>query len=430
MISIPFAAVVGAAVGAAALGVASAATGDITGLGVALGRIPQTAHGLDVVTAVSNALAGGTAGAASVPPSRQPPRASSRREPLMTVYSLRHDNLAGAFLTGSRVKPPMMKKLGLSLLAMFVVLSALAAIPARAATFPIDYSDPASDVVRLNATTGLCEVDAGDNCIMSPDPKNVNIQWLRGRDTGTQYNLTIEVRGLVRDYANTSYIVNLYTDASNRTHWSVNYTNGVLLLYTNVSTTQRTDISGNATIWGLNPTAPNSLSLFLDKALLGGPTNISASVNIDGTAVTRGDPSLGQPYSYQDFGWEVPGHPATSPTLLHGHVYVKGTTTPIAGANVALSGGQSVVTNATGFYEFSLSSGTYNVTVSANGYVTTKVSVTLTLGQTLTRDVELEPNATLSGSLLLAVLAVLIIGVLIIVAVAVWRRKRKQTGKR
>jgi hypothetical protein len=323
----------------------------------------------------------------------------------------------------------MMRRLVLSLIAISVVLSAVATISARAATFPIDYSDPASDVVRLNATTGMCEVDAANNCIRSPDPKDVNIQWLRGRDAGTRYNLTIEVRGRIRDYANTSYLVNLYTDASNRTHWSVNYTNRVLLLYTNVSTTQRRDISRNATIWGVNPTSPNSLSLFVDKSLLGGPTNISASVNIDGTAIMRGNPTQGQRYSYQDFGWEVPGHPASSPTLLHGHIYVKGTTTPIAGATVALSGGQSVVTNATGFYEFSLTPGTYNVTVSANGYVTTKFSVTVTLGQSLARDVELEPTGTLSGNLLLPVLVVLMIAVMIVV-VAVWRRRRMQTPQR
>ncbi len=62
MISIPIAAVLGAAIGAVGLGVASAATGDITGLGVALGHIPSATHGFDVVTAVSNALAGGAAG--------------------------------------------------------------------------------------------------------------------------------------------------------------------------------------------------------------------------------------------------------------------------------------------------------------------------------------------------------------------------------
>ncbi len=62
MISIPIAAAIGAAIGAIGLGVASAATGDVTGLSVALGHIPSATHGFDVVSAVSNALVGGAAG--------------------------------------------------------------------------------------------------------------------------------------------------------------------------------------------------------------------------------------------------------------------------------------------------------------------------------------------------------------------------------
>ncbi len=44
------------------MGAASAATGDITGLGVALSHIPEQAHGYSVVSAVSNALTGGATG--------------------------------------------------------------------------------------------------------------------------------------------------------------------------------------------------------------------------------------------------------------------------------------------------------------------------------------------------------------------------------
>ncbi len=52
-----------AAVGAVALGAASAAThGDIPGLAIALQHIPPTTHGYEVVTAVKNALVGGAAG--------------------------------------------------------------------------------------------------------------------------------------------------------------------------------------------------------------------------------------------------------------------------------------------------------------------------------------------------------------------------------
>ncbi len=322
-----------------------------------------------------------------------------------------------------------MKRLAIALAFLLFVVILWAAAPARAATFPINYSDPASDVVRLNSTTGLCVVDTSGTCITSPDPHDVNILWLRGRETGpgnSAYNLTIEVQGQIRNWANTSYIVNLYTDATNRTRWVVNYTNGVLLLCMNRTGSTRVDITGNATVWGVNPTAPNSVSMVVDKTLLGGPSNISASVNIDSTAIMRGDPRIGQWYSFQDFGWEVPGHPATSLTLLEGHVFVKGTSTPIAGASVSLSNGQSVLTNATGFYEVSLTPGTFNVTVSAQGYVAVTFSATLSSGQTLTRDVELDPTAgSVVGSFLLPLLLVGAV-VVVLALLFVWMRRKKR----
>ncbi len=64
MISIAAAAAVGAAVGGVALGAVSAVHGDPTGLATALAHIPASTHGYAVVTAVQNALAGGSAGAA------------------------------------------------------------------------------------------------------------------------------------------------------------------------------------------------------------------------------------------------------------------------------------------------------------------------------------------------------------------------------
>ena len=326
-----------------------------------------------------------------------------------------------------------MRRFVLLVLAVALAVAVPAMSSVRGATFPIDYSDPASDVVRLNSTTGLCEVDAGGNCITSPDPHDVNIQWLRGRETGagnSAFNLTIQVQGRIRDLANTTYIVNLYTDATNRTHYIVNYTNGVLLLKTNASGAYPVDITGNATVWGLNPTQPNSLSMVVDKALLGGPANISPSVNIDATAIMRGDPRLGQWNSYQDFGWQVPGHPATSPTLLNGHVFAKGTGAPITGATVSLSTGQSVVTNATGFYQVSLAPSSFDITVSADGYVSATFSISLASGQTVTRDVELDRTvgATLAG-LLVPILVVAVVAILLVAVVLATRRKKESAQK-
>lgn len=62
MITTALAATLGAAIGATAIGVASAAAGNPHGLAVALQHIPTTAHGSSVVSAVQTALAGGTGG--------------------------------------------------------------------------------------------------------------------------------------------------------------------------------------------------------------------------------------------------------------------------------------------------------------------------------------------------------------------------------
>lgn len=62
MISIALAAAIGATVGAAALGTASAVHGDPRGLAIALQHIPTTTNGYAVVNAVQSALAGGAAG--------------------------------------------------------------------------------------------------------------------------------------------------------------------------------------------------------------------------------------------------------------------------------------------------------------------------------------------------------------------------------
>ena len=64
MISIAAAAAAGAALGGVALGAVSAVHGDPTGLATVLAHIPTQVHGYAVVSAVQNALAGGSAGAA------------------------------------------------------------------------------------------------------------------------------------------------------------------------------------------------------------------------------------------------------------------------------------------------------------------------------------------------------------------------------
>lgn len=62
MISISVAAVIGAAAGAVALGVASAMSNGAIGLDAALSHMPSAVQGYSVVSAVRDALVGGVAG--------------------------------------------------------------------------------------------------------------------------------------------------------------------------------------------------------------------------------------------------------------------------------------------------------------------------------------------------------------------------------
>src|SRR2546426_4221737 len=103
MISLGIAAAIGAAIGAVALGAASAAThGDVPGLAIALQHIPPTTHGYEVVTAVKNALAGGAAGGGNGAASSAVPEVSARGGPA-PAHSGRPPS---RFLLPGRSRPP------------------------------------------------------------------------------------------------------------------------------------------------------------------------------------------------------------------------------------------------------------------------------------------------------------------------------------
>ena len=67
--------------------------------------------------------------------------------------------------------------------------------------------------------------------------------------------------------------------------------------------------------------------------------------------------------------------------LLYGYVYLKigdyGTTTPVPGATISLTGGYVATSDAYGYYSISLPDGTYTATVSAAGYQTVTQTVTM-----------------------------------------------------
>jgi uncharacterized membrane protein len=116
----------------------------------------------------------------------------------------------------------------------------------------------------------------------------------------------------------------------------------------------------------------------------------------------------------------LPGH-------ITGTVTDASTGNPIEGAQVT-AGGHSVSTNATGGYSIELAAGTYNVTVSAEGYESSSESdVNVVAGATKTVDFELTPIQPSN----IFLYAAAVIGVIIVIAgvgVAVYLLKgRKKT---
>ncbi len=110
----------------------------------------------------------------------------------------------------------------------------------------------------------------------------------------------------------------------------------------------------------------------------------------------RGNPAQGQLYTYQDFGWQVPGNPGSSPTVIQGHVFKVGTTQPLPGVNVSTDlSGYWTLTDAAGAYILNVAPGTYNVTASLKGYYPQTMTVTLVQGQGVILDFALTPKPTI-----------------------------------
>lgn len=200
-----------------------------------------------------------------------------------------------------------MKVLVATVLVLGVMALAASAGIASAVSFDLNYSDPASDVVKLYTSNMTPVLLPGGGWSMSPFPDSVNLQWLRSANKSADVNLTFEVRGEIANLANTSYEMRLYTRADNASHFIVNYTNGAIWLTSNATGFTPVDISGNSTIRSTGPGSNpllNQLEIRVAKSLLGAIT----SWNIDGTA-TQGGPV----YTYRDFGWMIPGNPGSAP---------------------------------------------------------------------------------------------------------------------
>ncbi|HLQ41916.1 MAG TPA: hypothetical protein VK189_03585 [Thermoplasmata archaeon] len=171
----------------------------------------------------------------------------------------------------------------------------------------LNYSDPASDVVKLWTVNMTPVVTSNGSWMLSVTPTSVNIRWIRSANSSGHVNLTFETVGAIANLDNTSYEFRLFTRADNASHYVVTYTNRTTMLTSNATGFTPVDISGNSTITaaGMNPTLKNALHISVAKSLLG----TIETWNLDGTAT-----QLGTTYSYRDFGWEVPGNPGSTPT--------------------------------------------------------------------------------------------------------------------
>jgi len=200
-----------------------------------------------------------------------------------------------------------MKALATGLIAIGLLVTAGIAGVASAVSFNLNYSDPASDVVKLWTVNMTPVLTPTGNLTMSPFPDSVNLLWIRSANASTSVNLTFETKGDIANLDNTSYEMRLYARADNASHFIVTYVNGTTVLTSNATGFVPVDISGNSTITatGPNPTLQNTLRITVAISLLG-----TIDVwNIDATATQRGPV-----YSYEDFGWEVPGNPGSAPT--------------------------------------------------------------------------------------------------------------------
>jgi hypothetical protein len=207
------------------------------------------------------------------------------------------------------ITAPLAVACALAALALPAVGFATTFTPSVPASFALNYSDPASDVVQLWSSNMTPVTDANGDPVLSPFPNSINIIWIRSTEApgGENLTLSIETMGGISDLANATYEIRLYTRLDNASHFIVTYRSGVTVLDSNDTAFAPMNITGNSTITaaGPNPTLQNALRINVMKNLLG-----TIEVwNID--AVT----TLAEPtYSYRDYGWEVPGNPGSGPT--------------------------------------------------------------------------------------------------------------------
>lgn len=290
--------------------------------------------------------------------------------------------------------------------------AAAPAFPVRvsAVNFSLNYSDPASDVFQLWTSNDSHVTDASGFWILSPSPGTVNLVRLSSADSGSAVNVFLKVQTTITVSANTTYEMRLYTRADNSTHYIISYRNGIASLVSNHTGSPVVNLTADASVGALG-----WLEFHVPKSDLG---NITAW-NIDATAK-----QISGNYTYEDFGWSLPGNPGSAPAFLQGRVTDAANGAGLGGVNVSTGAGSYfTTTNATGYYSLPAAPGTFNITYTLSGYDALTKQVTVQYQQTQTVNAQLSKTSTLT-SYLPWILIVVVVVAAVLIAVLLMRRRK------
>lgn len=285
---------------------------------------------------------------------------------------------------------------------------------AAAVNFALNYSDPASDVFQLWTSNNSHVTDAGGFWILSPSPGAVNLIRLSSADAGSAVNVFLKVQTTIAVRANTTYEMRLYTRADNSTHYVLTFRDGASNLVSNHTGSVTVNMTANTTVGNLG-----WLEFHVGKSLLGNIT----SWDIDATAK-----QVAGNYTYEDFGWSLPGNPGSAPAFIQGRVTDAANGAGLGGVNVTTgTGGYFTSTNATGYYSLPAAPGNFTLTFTLSGYDSLSKAVSVQYQQTQTVNAAMSKTSALATYLPWILIIVVVVAV-VLVAVLLLRRRKKPSA--
>lgn len=288
------------------------------------------------------------------------------------------------------------------------------AVRTSAVNFALNYSDPSSDVFKLYTSNLSHVTNSASYWIMSPSPGTVNLLRLSSANASASVDVYLKVQTSISVLANTTYEWRLYTRADNATHYIVTFRNGVTSMVSNHTGSAAHNLTANTTVGNLG-----WLGVSVPKADLGGASNITAW-NIDATAK-----QIQGNYTYEDFGWSLPGNPGSAPAYIQGRVTDAATGAGLANVNVSTgSAGYYATTNGTGYYSLPAAPGTFTLTFTLSGYETATKTVSVDYQQTQTVNEQLSKTSALPSYLIWIVVAVILVAAALVAFLVIRRRKR------